>query len=85
MRKHPDQYNDSQPKYLLRKHDAERYPFEHAGVSCWVCYEAINHYILFNSGLSSLPVSSTFPEYFEFTKSVIQALSRLMKQKTTVD
>lgn len=36
------------------------------GIPCWVGYEAMHHYSLFQPGLSKLPVPSAFPERFHF-------------------
>jgi dTDP-4-amino-4,6-dideoxygalactose transaminase len=36
------------------------------GIPCWVGYQAMHHYDLFQPGLSKLPVPSAFPERFQF-------------------
>ena len=36
------------------------------GIECWVGYEAMHHYELFQPHLSKLPVPMNFPEYFNF-------------------
>jgi len=36
------------------------------GIPCEIGYEAMHNYTLFQPGLSRLPVSSAFPEYFDF-------------------
>jgi hypothetical protein len=36
------------------------------GIPCWVGYEAMHHYELFQPHLSKLPVPSAFPEKFQF-------------------
>ncbi|MEW6716458.1 MAG: DegT/DnrJ/EryC1/StrS family aminotransferase [Chloroflexota bacterium] len=38
------------------------------GVDCWMGYEAMHNYSLFQPGLSKLPVPSAFPEHFQFDK-----------------
>jgi dTDP-4-amino-4,6-dideoxygalactose transaminase len=48
------------------EHDAVCYALYREGVPCWVGYEAMHHYELFQPGLSRLPVPSAFPERFRF-------------------
>ena len=36
------------------------------GIPCWVGYQAMHHYDLFQLHLSKLPVPSAFPERFQF-------------------
>ena len=38
------------------------------GIPCWVGYEAMHHYSLFQPGRSRLPVPSAFPERFDFSR-----------------
>jgi len=47
-------------------HDVICHALDAEGISCWVGYEAMNHYELFQPQLSRLPVPSAFPEYFQF-------------------
>jgi len=56
------------PKVFKVKHDAVCYALEKEGIPCWVGYEAMHHYNLFQPNLSHLPVPSAFPAYFEFAK-----------------
>ncbi len=55
-------------KVLKVTHDVVCYVLEKEGIPCWVGYEAMHHYELFQPKLSRLPVPSAFPEYFEFAK-----------------
>jgi dTDP-4-amino-4,6-dideoxygalactose transaminase len=54
------------PEAFGLEHDAVCYALEAEGIPCWVGYEAMNHYNLFQPGLSRLPVPSAFPERFRF-------------------
>jgi dTDP-4-amino-4,6-dideoxygalactose transaminase len=56
------------PKVFKVRHDAVCYALEKEGIPCWVGYEAMHHYDLFQPKLSHLPVPSAFPAYFEFAK-----------------
>lgn len=57
------------PKIFNVKHDVVCYALEKEGIPCWVGYEAMHHYELFQPKLSRLPVPSAFPAYFEFAKT----------------
>jgi len=57
------------PKVFKVNHDAVCYALEKEGIPCWVGYEAMHHYDLFQPKLSHLPVPSAFPERFDFSKS----------------
>jgi dTDP-4-amino-4,6-dideoxygalactose transaminase len=57
-----------QPEVLGADHEVVCYALAAEGVPCWVGYEAMHHYELFQPGLSKLPVPSAFPERFEFNK-----------------
>ena len=55
--------------------DTQVYGFDHdvvcqildeEGIPCWVGYEAMNHYELFQPQLSKLPVPTAYPEHFDF-------------------
>ncbi len=43
------------------------------GVSCWVGYEAMHRYSLFQPQKSKLPVPNAFPEYFTFERMRLPA------------
>jgi dTDP-4-amino-4,6-dideoxygalactose transaminase len=49
---------------------------EAEGVPCWVGYEAMHHYELFQPRLSKLPVPSAFPERFQFEAIDLPAAER---------
>ena len=57
------------PKVFKVNHDAVCYALEKEGIPCWVGYEAMHHYDLFQPKLSHLPVPSAFLERFDFSKS----------------
>ncbi|MCP4515582.1 MAG: DegT/DnrJ/EryC1/StrS family aminotransferase, partial [Delftia sp.] len=48
------------------EHDAVCHALEAEGIPCWVGYEAMHNYELFQPQLSRLPVPSAFPERFQF-------------------
>lgn len=54
------------PEVFGVEHDAVCYALDQEGIPCWVGYEAMHHYDLFQPHLSKLPVPSAFPEYFRF-------------------
>jgi dTDP-4-amino-4,6-dideoxygalactose transaminase len=56
------------PKVFKVKHDAVCYALDNEGIPCWVGYEAMHHYELFQPNLSRLPVPSAFPERFDFSR-----------------
>lgn len=38
------------------------------GISCWMGYQSMNHYPMFQPQNTKLPVPSAFPQYFQFDK-----------------
>lgn len=50
------------------EHDLLCAALEAEGVGCWVGYEAMHHYTLFQPQKSALAVPNAFPEYFKFEK-----------------
>jgi len=54
------------PEVFGAEHDVVCAALQAEGVPCWVGYEAMHHYMLFQPGLSRLPVPSAFPERFDF-------------------
>jgi dTDP-4-amino-4,6-dideoxygalactose transaminase len=55
------------PEVFQNTHEAVCYALAAEGISCWVGYEAMHRYELFQPGLSKLPVPSAFPEHFDYT------------------
>ncbi|MFQ3648214.1 MAG: DegT/DnrJ/EryC1/StrS family aminotransferase [Anaerolineae bacterium] len=55
----PAQFGGATHELVCAALDAE-------GVDCWVGYEAMHHYSLFQPHLSKLPVPSAYPERFRF-------------------
>ena len=55
-----------QPEVFGARHDVVCAALAAEGVPCWVGYEAMHRYTLFQPGISKLPVPSAFPERFEF-------------------
>ncbi len=65
--------------------DPEEYGVEHEvlcaaldaeGVGCWVGYEAMHNYTLFQPQRSRLPVPSAFPEHFKFEEMNLPKATR---------
>lgn len=54
------------PEVLGVEHDIVCAALEAEGIPCWVGYEAMHRYSLFQPSLSRLPVPSAFPERFDF-------------------
>jgi dTDP-4-amino-4,6-dideoxygalactose transaminase len=54
------------PEVFGLEHDAVCYALDKEGIPCWVGYEAMHHYELFQPQISRLPVPSAFPERFQF-------------------
>jgi dTDP-4-amino-4,6-dideoxygalactose transaminase len=54
------------PEVFGAEHGPVCAALEAEGVPCWVGYEAMHHYELFQPRLSKLPVPSAFPERFQF-------------------
>jgi dTDP-4-amino-4,6-dideoxygalactose transaminase len=55
-----------QPEISGAEHDVVCDALAAEGIPCWVGYEAMHHYELFQPDLSRLPVPSAFPERFKF-------------------
>ena len=51
------------------------------GVECWVGYEAMNNYSLFQPLKSKLAVPNAFPEYFNFDKMCLPAAEHACEQE----
>lgn len=54
------------PEVFGAEHGPVCAALEAEGIPCWVGYEAMHHYELFQPRLSKLPVPSAFPERFQF-------------------
>jgi dTDP-4-amino-4,6-dideoxygalactose transaminase len=50
------------------EHDVACAALHAEGIGCWVGYEAMNRYTLFQPQKSNLAVPNAFPEYFQFEK-----------------
>ena len=56
------------PEVLGVEHDAVCQALDAEGIPCWVGYQAMHRYELFQPHLSRLPVPSAFPESFRFDR-----------------
>jgi dTDP-4-amino-4,6-dideoxygalactose transaminase len=54
------------PKVFGAEHEEVCYALDAEGVGCWVGYEAMHNYTLFQPHLSRMAVPSAFSEYFDF-------------------
>lgn len=57
-----------EPEVFGLEHDVACAALDAEGIPCWVGYEAMHRYELFQPGLSKLPVPSAFPERFAFNQ-----------------
>lgn len=69
------------PKVFKVKHDAICYALDKEGIPCWVGYEAMHHYELFQPKLSRLPVPSAFPERFNFAEMSFPVAERACEEE----
>jgi len=65
-----------QPDAFGAGHDLVCAALDAEGVSCWVGYQAMHRYTLFQPDLSKLPVPSAFPERFDFEHMHLPAAER---------
>jgi len=56
------------PQVFGVEHDVLCAALDAEGVDCWVGYEAMHHYVLFQPRNSKLAVPNAFPEKFDFSK-----------------
>ena len=58
------------------EHDVACAALDAEGIDCWMGYEAMNRYTLFQPQHSRLAVPNAFPEYFQFDKMHMPAAER---------
>jgi dTDP-4-amino-4,6-dideoxygalactose transaminase len=58
------------------EHDVLCAALDAEGVDCWVGYEAMHHYSLFQPQKSKLPVPNAFPQYFDFEQMDLPEATR---------
>jgi dTDP-4-amino-4,6-dideoxygalactose transaminase len=64
------------PKEFGVEHDVLCGALDAEGVDCWVGYEAMHNYELFQPQKSKLAVPNAFPEYFKFNKMHLPEATR---------
>jgi len=64
------------PREFGVEHDALCAALDAEGVGCWVGYEAMNNYTLFQPQKSKLAVPNAFPEYFDFKNMKLPQATR---------
>jgi dTDP-4-amino-4,6-dideoxygalactose transaminase len=69
------------PQVIGLERDAVCYALEREGVPCWVGYEALHHYQLFQPQISRLPVPSVFPERFLFEQMDLPEAERACQRE----
>jgi dTDP-4-amino-4,6-dideoxygalactose transaminase len=69
------------PQVFGLEHDVVCYALYQEGIPCWVGYEAMHHYELFQPQLSKLPVPSAFPERFQFDQMQFPEAERACQQE----
>jgi L-glutamine:2-deoxy-scyllo-inosose/3-amino-2,3-dideoxy-scyllo-inosose aminotransferase len=65
-----------EPKEFGVEHDVFCAALDAEGVDCWVGYEAMNNYSLFQPQKSRLAVPNAFPEYFRFERMSLPVAER---------
>lgn len=65
-----------EPAIFGAEHEEVCAALEAEGIGCWVGYEAMHNYSLFQPQLSKLAVPSAFPEYFDFAKMELPAATQ---------
>lgn len=65
-----------QPEVFGVEHDLLCAALEAEGVDCWVGYEAMHNYSLFQPQKSKLAVPNAFPEYFKFEEMQLPEAAR---------
>jgi dTDP-4-amino-4,6-dideoxygalactose transaminase len=64
------------PQVFGVEHDVLCAALDAEGVDCWMGYEAMHHYTLFQPGKSQLAVPDAFPQYFQFDKMHLPVAER---------
>ncbi len=64
------------PQTFGVEHDVLCAALDAEGVDCWVGYEAMHHYTLFQPQKSKLAVPSAFPQYFDFERMNLPEATR---------
>ncbi|MEE8391317.1 MAG: DegT/DnrJ/EryC1/StrS family aminotransferase [Anaerolineae bacterium] len=70
-----------EPEVFGVEHDAVCYALSAEGISCWVGYEAMHRYELFQPGACRLPVPSAFPERFKFDEMNLPEVERACERE----
>lgn len=70
----PDQFGGA-------THDVVCAALHYEGIPCWVGYDAMHRYDLFQPQLSKLPVVGAFPQYFEFDKMHLPEAERACERE----
>jgi len=64
------------PQIFGVEHDVACAALQAEGIDCWMGYEAMNRYTLFQPQKSKLAVPNAFPEYFKFDKMHLPVAER---------
>lgn len=59
------------PEVFGAENEEVCYALDGEGIGCWVGYEAMHNYTLFQPNLSKMAVPSAFPDYFNFSEMAL--------------
>ena len=71
-----------EPDVFGFNHDVVCAALDQEGIGCWVGYEAMHHYELFQPQLSKLPVPMAFPERFNFGEMDLPVAEQACQQES---
>ncbi|UCC53885.1 MAG: DegT/DnrJ/EryC1/StrS family aminotransferase, partial [Anaerolineaceae bacterium] len=69
------------PQVYGFNHEVVCHLLDEEGIPCWVGYEAMHHYELFQPQLSKLPVPTAHPERFDFANMDLPESERACQQE----
>lgn len=70
-----------EPDTFGLEHEAVCEALAAEGIPCWVGYEAMHHYTLFQPQTTRLPVPSAFPDYFRFDQMHLPEAERAAERE----
>jgi dTDP-4-amino-4,6-dideoxygalactose transaminase len=70
------------PEVFGAKHDAVCGLLQTEGIPCWVGYEAMHNYTLFQPALARVPVARVFPERFNFAEMDFPVATRAAEHES---
>lgn len=70
------------PQVFGFNHEVLCAALDEEGIGCWVGYQAMHHYELFQPQLSKLPVPTAFPERFNFSEMHLPVAEKACQQES---